>query len=59
MVLQTGRPGEPGLDELGEIARRVATAVETVISGPALERHYRQRTGRRAPLPEIVRRAGC
>jgi MoxR-like ATPase len=33
VVLQTGRPGEPGLDELGEIARRVATAVETVISG--------------------------
>jgi len=31
--------------------------VETVISGPALERHYRERTGRRARLPEIVARA--
>jgi predicted NBD/HSP70 family sugar kinase len=28
-----------------------------VISGPALERHYRERTGRRARLPEIVARA--
>jgi MoxR-like ATPase len=33
VVLETGRPAEPSLDELGEIARRVATAVETVISG--------------------------
>jgi fructokinase len=32
--------------------------VETVISGPALERFYRERTGRRARLPEIVARAG-
>jgi predicted NBD/HSP70 family sugar kinase len=32
--------------------------VETVISGPALERHYRERTGRRLRMPEIVRRAG-
>src|SRR5450432_4278266 len=31
--METGRPAEPSLDELGEIARRVATAVETVISG--------------------------
>ena len=31
--------------------------IENVISGPALERHYRERTGRRLPLPEIVRRA--
>jgi N-acetylglucosamine kinase len=31
--------------------------VETVISGPALERHYRQRTGRRLPLAEIASRA--
>jgi predicted NBD/HSP70 family sugar kinase len=32
--------------------------VETAISGPALERHYRERTGRRLRMPEIVRRAG-
>jgi fructokinase len=31
--------------------------VETVISGPALERHYRERTGRRLRMPEIVERA--
>ncbi len=31
--------------------------VETVISGPALERHYRERTGRRLRLPEIAGRA--
>ena len=34
-----------------------AGCVETVISGPALERHYRERTGRAARLPEIVERA--
>ena len=28
--------------------------VETVISGPALERFYRERSGRSLPLPEIV-----
>jgi fructokinase len=33
--------------------------VETVISGPALERHYREKTGRRLPLPEIVARAAA
>jgi MoxR-like ATPase len=33
VVVETGRPAEPSLDELGEIARRVATAVETVIAG--------------------------
>ena len=31
--------------------------VETVISGPALERHYRARSGRLAHLPEIAARA--
>jgi predicted NBD/HSP70 family sugar kinase len=31
--------------------------VETVISGPALERYYRGRSGRRARMPEIVARA--
>ena len=31
-----------------------AGCVETVISGPALERHYRERTGRSVRLPEIV-----
>jgi fructokinase len=31
--------------------------VETVISGPALERHYRERTGRKLRMPEIVGRA--
>jgi predicted NBD/HSP70 family sugar kinase len=31
--------------------------VETVISGPALERHYRERTGRALRMPEIVDRA--
>jgi MoxR-like ATPase len=33
VVVDTGRPAEPSLDELGEIARRVATSVETVLSG--------------------------
>jgi len=33
--------------------------VETVLSGPALERHYRQRTGRRVRLPQIVARAAA
>ena len=33
MVVDAGRRTEPSLDELGEIARRVATSVETVISG--------------------------
>jgi MoxR-like ATPase len=33
VVVETGRPAEPSLDELGEIARRVAAAVETVIAG--------------------------
>ena len=33
MVVDTGRPAEPSLDELGEIARRVAASVETVIAG--------------------------
>lgn len=33
--------------------------VETVISGPALERFYRQLTGRAARLPEIVGRAAA
>jgi fructokinase len=33
--------------------------VETVISGPALERHYREHTGRRVALPEIARRAAA
>jgi MoxR-like ATPase len=31
--VDTGRPVGPSLDELGEIARRIATAVETVIEG--------------------------
>jgi fructokinase len=31
--------------------------VETVISGPALERHYQTLSGRRARMPEIVARA--
>ncbi len=34
-----------------------AGCVETVISGPALERFYHARSGERAALPEIVRRA--
>ncbi len=34
-----------------------AGCVETVISGPALERSYLARSGRRARLPEIVARA--
>jgi len=34
-----------------------AGCVETVISGPALERHYRERTGRDLRLAEIARRA--
>jgi MoxR-like ATPase len=33
VVMETGRPVGLSLDELGEIARRVATAVETVIEG--------------------------
>jgi MoxR-like ATPase len=33
VVLETGPAARPSLDELGEIARRVATAVETVIEG--------------------------
>jgi predicted NBD/HSP70 family sugar kinase len=33
--------------------------VETVISGPALERFYRDRTGLKARMPEIVKRAGA
>jgi MoxR-like ATPase len=33
VVVDTGRPAEPSLDELGEIARRVAVAVESVIAG--------------------------
>jgi fructokinase len=33
--------------------------VETVISGPALERHYREHTGHRLSLPEIARRAAA
>jgi len=32
--------------------------VETVIAGPALERFYESRAGRRLALPEIVARAG-
>jgi fructokinase len=36
-----------------------AGCVETVIAGPALERHYRERTGRRIRMPEIVQRAGA
>jgi MoxR-like ATPase len=31
--VETGRPVGPSLDELGEIARRIASAVETVIEG--------------------------
>jgi MoxR-like ATPase len=33
VVVDTGRPAEPSLDELGEIARRVGAAVETVLAG--------------------------
>jgi MoxR-like ATPase len=33
VVVDTGRPTGPSLDELGEIARRVGTAVESVIAG--------------------------
>jgi predicted NBD/HSP70 family sugar kinase len=33
--------------------------VETVISGPALERYYLKRTGRRLRLPDIVARAAA
>jgi N-acetylglucosamine kinase len=33
--------------------------IETVIAGPALERHYRERTGRRLGLPEIAARAAA
>jgi predicted NBD/HSP70 family sugar kinase len=32
--------------------------IENVISGPALEGWYGRKTGRKRPLPEIVRRAG-
>lgn len=32
--------------------------IETAISGPSLERHYKALTGRAARLPEIVERAG-
>jgi N-acetylglucosamine kinase len=32
--------------------------VETAISGPALERHYRSLSGRSLRMPDIVRRAG-
>src|SRR2546429_5403375 len=35
VVLETGPAARPSLDELGEIARRVATAVESVIEGKA------------------------
>ena len=33
MVVQSGGPAGPSLDELGEVARRVGSAVQTVISG--------------------------
>ena len=33
MVVQSGGPVGPSLDELGEVARRVGSAVQTVISG--------------------------
>jgi len=33
VVVDTGHPAEPSLDELGEIARRVAVSVESVIAG--------------------------
>jgi predicted NBD/HSP70 family sugar kinase len=36
-----------------------AGCVETVISGPALERYYRERTGRRVAMPEIAARAAA
>ena len=36
-----------------------AGCVETVISGPALERFFESRTGRQATLPEIDRRASA
>jgi fructokinase len=36
-----------------------AGCVETVISGPALERFYQARCGERVPLPDIVRRAAA
>jgi fructokinase len=36
-----------------------AGCVETVISGPALERFYRSRTGRSSRLPDIVARAAA
>jgi fructokinase len=32
--------------------------IETVISGPSLERYYREKTGRAERMPEIYRRAG-
>jgi fructokinase len=32
--------------------------VETVIAGPALERHYEEKTGKAARMPEIVEKAG-
>jgi predicted NBD/HSP70 family sugar kinase len=33
--------------------------IETVLSGPALERHYREQGGEALRLPEIARRAGA
>jgi MoxR-like ATPase len=33
VVVDTGHPAEPSLDELGEVARRVAASVETVVEG--------------------------
>jgi MoxR-like ATPase len=33
VVVETGHPAEPSLDELGEIARRIGAAVETIIEG--------------------------
>jgi N-acetylglucosamine kinase len=45
----------PGEHSLCYCGRR--GCVETVISGPALERHYRGLTGRSVRLPEIVARA--
>jgi MoxR-like ATPase len=33
VVVDTGHPAEPSLDELGEIARRVAVSVESVLAG--------------------------
>jgi predicted NBD/HSP70 family sugar kinase len=36
-----------------------AGCVETVLAGPALERYYRERTGRSVRMPEIVGRAAA